>query len=87
VPKLGNRISDESLDVIADDRIPVPDQYRMLFNLSHLITLEDVVKAHAPDIAELSEGNKMLETLKSEFLDNGVSIDQSFICIVARRPL
>ena len=65
---------------MADDRTPVPDAYRMLFNLSHLITIEDVT-------AESSEGSDLLEALKLEFLNNGVSVNQSFVCVVARQPI
>lgn len=73
--------------MLADDRIPVPDAYRILFNLSHLMTFEDVVTTHPTSTTESSEGRELLETLKAEFLDHGVSIDQSFVCVVARRPL
>ncbi|KAL8917287.1 MAG: hypothetical protein Q9172_005913 [Xanthocarpia lactea] len=80
VSRLDTHLSNAGLDIEAKDRIPVPPEYKMLFNLSHLITLEDVATAKAPD-----GSNDMLHDLKGEFLDNGVSIDQIFICILARR--
>lgn len=59
----------------------------MLFNLSHLITIEDVVSTNPTSTSNFRKDEELLETLKSEFLDNAVSIDQSFVCVVARRPL
>ncbi|KAL9100067.1 MAG: hypothetical protein Q9163_004508 [Psora crenata] len=64
------RISEAGLEVVADDRIPVTDAYRMPYNLSHLITLEDVTTAHAANTKSFREANEMLDTLKSEFLHN-----------------
>ena len=87
VSQLGTRISEAGLEVVANDRIPVLDAHRMLFNLSHLMTFEDVAVAHAASSEAFSEGSEMLETLKSEFLHKGVSIDQSYVCVTARRPL
>ena len=81
---LSNRLSIEGLEVIVDDRIPVPDRYRMLFNVSHLLTLEDVVLANAPETAIFSQGSEMLEKLETEFMQNGVSLDQKFVVVVAR---
>lgn len=54
----------------------------MLFNLSHLITLEDLTTTTTSP----TSSNEMLNDLKAEFLDNGVSIDQTIICVLARRP-
>jgi hypothetical protein len=59
----------------------------MLFNLSHLVTFEDVATAHGRGTEAFSKGNELFDTLKSEFLQDGVSIDQTFVCVVARRPL
>ena len=80
-------MSREGLEVVTEDRIPVPDAYRMLFNLSHLMTLEDVVPTHSTGSTDFGKSSSLLEALRPEFLNNGVSIDQSFVCVVARRPL
>ena len=86
IPYLGAKIADEGFELMADDHVPVPSQYRMLFNVTHLLALEDVVAANAPNTAEFIGTNEMLKTLKVEFMEKGVSIDQEFICVVARRP-
>ena len=50
----------------------------MLFNLSHLITIEDVISIKSTSTTESSEGSDLLEALK---------LKQSFVCVVARQPI
>lgn len=45
------------------------------------MTLADLASAKTP-----AGGNQFLDDLRAEFLDNGVSIDQTFVCVLARRP-
>lgn len=81
VSRLGAHLSDARLEIIAEDRTTVPPEYKMLFNLSHLITCEDLTTTSSP-----TGNNEMLDDLKAEFLNNGVSIEQTIICALARRP-
>ena len=85
VPHLGSRVSQAGFEIVANERIPVPDAYRMMFNLSHLITFEDVTATHAATPAMSEYRDSMFEDLKAEFLQGNTSIDQTFVCLVARR--
>lgn len=58
----------------------------MLYNISHLMSFEDVAAVHASNMEVSTQMEDMLAKLKDEFLRNGVSLDQSFTCVVARRP-
>lgn len=87
MPHLGSRLVEGGLTIVANDRTPVPDQYRMFFNLSHLITFEDVSSAYVANAEGHQGGNEFLEELKVELLEKRVSVNEDFVCVVARREL
>ena len=68
----------------------------MCFNLSHLIAYEDVTAAHRSTVMgfggkEDGERRKrmqeMLDGLNGELVSKGMSIDQDFVVVVARREV
>lgn len=59
----------------------------MLFNLSHLISFEDVTSTHEGIAKGFDQGKGMAEELMDEMLQKGVSVREEFLCVVARKPL
>ncbi|KAL9038297.1 MAG: hypothetical protein Q9214_005337 [Letrouitia sp. 1 TL-2023] len=88
VQRLGSIFSENGLDEVVYDRIPMLDKYRTFIGQVHIMTYEEFCdKLEERDMADQAqEGKKVIEKLRTEFC-NGSYADQDYVCVVGRKRL
>ena len=84
VERLPEAFCSRGLEVVAADRIPMFDRYRLFWGHSQLAGLEDVAAGmEMLGVEKAEQLNKWIVQLNHEFR-KGASVDTSFTCVVGR---
>lgn len=77
-------MTQEGLEIVSNDRIPLTDSLRPLWNQLQVITSLEASRGLSKELDEFKD--KYWDILREEF-SSGVGTDHDFMCIVARKPL